>query len=142
MNREDERELDVVLGEEKAKTVLGADYATAPFDQWVNSLRAFVVTQRCDDCGARYDLDDPELEMWGWSYGASGEGADIEELEVAQFFCERCTDLTPDEREANHERTWGVLIFRRRPTGTFPFGDDEVENSDDKDEGSGEVDDR
>lgn len=126
MDSESERELEAVLSEEKAKIVLGDGYASLPYEEWVEELKSFVTTQRCPDCGAAYDLDTPEEEMWGWY--VEGDDAELEEVEVVQFFCERCIDMEDEEREENHPKSWGMLLFRRAPTGTFPFGDDDEIN--------------
>lgn len=119
MDREDERELDAVISEEKAKAVLGDDYFSLPYLEWVEELKTFVATQRCADCSSGFDLEEPEEEMWGWFLEGSDD--DLEELEVVQFFCESCLELTDEECQANHPRTWGMLLFRRPPTDTFPF---------------------
>lgn len=139
MNRETERELAVVISEEKAKVVLGDGYGRLAYPDWVEELKSFVQTQLCADCGSPYDLDEPEEQMWGWYVdGEDGEGSEMEELEVVEFFCVACTDETEEELEANHPRTWGSLVFRRKPTGTFPLDeDDEIileDSSDDDDE--------
>ena len=122
MDKEAERELDAVISEEKAKIVLGDGYATLPYVEWVEELKCFVTTQRCIDCGAGFDLDEPEEEIWGWF--VEGDEHEVEELEVVQFFCDNCLDLDDQERERKHPRGWGMLIFRRAPTGTFPLDED------------------
>lgn len=135
MDAESERELEAVLSEEKAKIVIGDGYATLPYEEWVEELKSFVTTQRCPDCGSAYDLDNPEEEMWGWYVeGDEGEDASLEEVEVVQFVCERCTDMDEEEREDNHPKSWGMLLFRRAPTGTFPFGEDDEINLTDHDD--------
>jgi len=126
MDSESERELEAVLSEEKAKIVIGDGYATLPYEEWVEELKTFVTTQLCPDCGSSYDLDHPEEEMWGWY--VEGDDPEIEEVEVVQFYCVRCTDMDEDEREEQHPKSWGMLLFRRPPTGTFPFDDDDEIN--------------
>lgn len=126
MNRESERELAVVISEEKAKVVLGDEYMTLPYLEWVEGLKSFVQTQRCADCGAGYDMDEPEEQIWGWFVEDNEDSTtELEEMEVVEFFCERCTDETEEELEANHPQTWGTLLFRRPPTGTFPLDESE-----------------
>jgi hypothetical protein len=132
MDSEAERELEAVISEEKAKIVLGDEYATLPYDEWVEGLKSFAATQRCPDCGAAYDLDNPEEEMWGWY--VEGQDAELEEVEVVQFFCENCVDMDDEEREKQHPKSWGMLIFRRGPTGTFPFDSNDEIRLDDPDE--------
>jgi hypothetical protein len=132
MDSESERELEAVLSEEKAKIVIGDGYATLPYEEWVEELKSFAATQLCPDCGSSYDLDTPEEEMWGWY--VEGEDAELEEVEVVQFYCDRCADMDEEEREENHPKSWGMLLFRRAPTGTFPFGDDDEINLTDHDD--------
>jgi len=130
MDREAERELDAVISEEKAKIVLGDDYRTLPYLEWVEGLKSFVQTQRCADCGAGFDLEQPEEEIWGWFVEDDDE--ELEEQEVVQFICESCLDMEPEEREDDHPKTWGMLLFRRPPTGTFPYDDeDEIDLDED-----------
>lgn len=119
MDRDEERELDAVISEEKAKVVLGEDYFTLSYLDWVEALKSFVATQRCADCGSEFDMERPEEEMWGWFVEGSTE--EVEELEVVQFFCANCMEMDENSRERDHAKTWGMLIFRRNPTGTFPF---------------------
>jgi hypothetical protein len=125
MDREAERELAVVISEEKAKIVLGDGYAGLAYPDWVEELKCFVQTQRCADCGAGYDLDQPEEQIWGWFIDGDDNSSEMEEMEVVEFFCEACTDETEEQLEANHPQTWGTLVFRRHPTGTFPIDDEE-----------------
>lgn len=132
MDSESERELEAVLSEEKAKIVLGDGYAALPYEEWVEELKSFVTTQRCPDCGSAYDLETPEEEMWGWY--VESDDAELEEVEVVQFLCERCLELDDEEREDNHPKSWGMLLFRRAPTGTFPFGDEDEINLTDSDD--------
>jgi hypothetical protein len=129
MDADDERELNAVISEEKAKVVLGDDYFRLPYEEWVEGLKNFVQTQRCEDCGSAYNMDEPEEEMWGWfvevdEIGNIHSTGEIEELEVVEFFCEACLQMSTEEREQNHPKTWGMLIFRRNPTGTFPFDEE------------------
>ena len=42
MDRESERELAVVISEEKAKVVLGGGYSTLAYPDWVEELKCFV----------------------------------------------------------------------------------------------------
>jgi hypothetical protein len=128
MDKDEERELDAVISEEKAKVVLGDAYFTLSYVQWVEELKSFVQTQRCVDCGAAYDLEEPEEEVWGWY--VEGSTDNVEELEVVQFICSNCVELDDDERELNHPQSWGMLLFRREPTGTFPFDDDDDDDDD------------
>jgi hypothetical protein len=125
MDRESERELAVVISEEKAKVVLGDDYATLAYPDWVEELKTFVMTQLCVDCGAQYDLDEPEEQIWGWFIDGEDNSSEMEEMEVVEFFCKACSDITEEDLERNHPQTWGTLVFRRHPTGTFPLDEDE-----------------
>lgn len=129
MDREAERELDAVISEEKAKIVLGDEYHTLPYLEWVEGLKSFVQTQRCADCGAAFDLEQPEEEIWGW-FVEGEEEEELEEQEVVQFICESCLDMEPEDREANHPKSWGMLLFRRAPTGTFPYDDEDYDEID------------
>jgi len=126
MNAEAERELAVVLAEEKAKVVLGEErYRSLPYGEWVDELKSFAQTQRCPDCGGLYDLEYPEEEIWGWFVESQTD--ELDELEVVEFLCEGCVDEDDDRRELSHPKSFGVLIFRRSLTGTFPFDDDDEE---------------
>ncbi len=140
MESEFDHELNVVMGEEEAKVAIGDDaYRSAPYATWVELLKTFVAEKRCDDCGSRFDTDNPNEEIWGWFvYNSDSESPsefdvqaqDIEEIEVVEFSCLACLDLPADERDTSHPRTWGSLTFRRPPTGTFPLeSDDEDEDA-------------
>ncbi len=129
VDSESERELAIVIAEEGAKLMMGADaYRSLPYLDWVEALKPFVQTQQCGDCGGSYDIDDFEEEIWGWF--VEGEGRDIEEMEVVEFLCETVLLDIPLERELTHPRTLGTLLFRRGPTGTFPLDDEDGDEDD------------